>query len=167
MTRPKQNLRYPKNRNTDSVSPAVVDLLEDMAPDQAALVAQVRDVALEMSGVEERTLYDGFCREWTPAYYMGKRQLFHVHSFSSGLRATVFLGLADWDSAIMEAFGVPLRLREQVASTAGGRGVRQVKVPLSSTEEVEAFLGLVRAKWELLQAELSGKARATRKKTIG
>ena len=132
MTGSRHHLIHPKQRNADSVSPAVVDLLQSMAPERAALLSQVRDVALEMSGVEERILYDGFCREWTPAYYMGKRQLFHVHSFSSSLRATVFLGSADWDSAIMEAFGVPPRLREQVASTAGGRGVRQVRVALTS-----------------------------------
>ena len=155
---------HPKQRNADSVSPAVVDLLQSMAPERAALLSQVRDVALEMSGVEERILYDGFCREWTPAYYMGKRQLFHVHSFSSGLRATVFLGSTDWDPAIMEAFGVPPRLREQVASTAGGRGVRQIKVPLSSTEEVEALLTLVRAKWEFLQVKPPVKQRVHSKK---
>ena len=157
-------MRDPKERTKDSSGPAVSDLLRDMAPERAASVAQLRDVALEMSGVEERTLYDGFCREWTPAYYMGKRQLFHVHSFSSGLRATVFLGSTDWDPAIMEAFGVPPRLREQVASTAGGRGVRQIKVPLSSTEEVEALLTLVRAKWEFLQVKPPVKQRVHSKK---
>ena len=68
-------MRDPKERTKDSSGPAVSDLLRDMAPERAASVAQLRDVALEMSGVEERTLYDGFCREWTPAYYMGKRQL--------------------------------------------------------------------------------------------
>ena len=144
--------------------PAVVDLLQEMIPERAALLSQVRHVALGMSGVEERTLYDGFCREWTPAYYMGKRQLFHVHSFSSGLRATVFLGSADWDSAIMEAFGVPFRLREQVSSTAGGRGVREVRVALTSPEEVEAFVGLVRTKWEFLQVKPPVKPRLHRKK---
>jgi len=138
------------------VSPAVVDLLREMIPERAVLLSQVRHVALEMSGVEERTLYDGFWREWTPAYY--------VHSFSSGLRATVFLGSADWDSAIMEAFGVPSRLREQVSSTAGGRGVRQVRVALTSPEEVEAFVGLVRTKWEFLQVKPPVKPRLHRKK---
>ena len=52
-----------------------------MTKPRAAILARLREAALSLPGVEERTVYDGFCREWTPAYYEGGRQLFHVHNF--------------------------------------------------------------------------------------
>ena len=33
----------------------------------------LRDLALPLPVVEERNLYDGFCRHWTPAYYLNDR----------------------------------------------------------------------------------------------
>jgi len=65
--------------------PGVPSIIETMEEDRGGLMTGLRAIALSLPGVEERTLYDGFCRHWTPAYYLGDNQLFHVHNFRAGL----------------------------------------------------------------------------------
>jgi hypothetical protein len=108
-------------------------------------------MALSLPAVEERAVYDGFCREWTPAYYAGDRQLFHVHNFPSGLRATMFVGVRTLEPSILQADQVAPELRVLVATTSGPRGTKMVKVPLRSLADADAFMELVRVKWGLEQ----------------
>lgn len=75
-------------------------------------VERLREGALSLDGVEERVLCDGFCREWTPAYYLGKTQLFHIHNFGSELRSTVFVGINNLQPLIMHAQEISPGLRQ-------------------------------------------------------
>ena len=122
-----------------------------MEEDRGGLMTGLRAIALSLPGVEERTLYDGFCRHWTPAYYLGDNQLFHVHNFRAGLRATVFVGGKKLEPLILESDRVPLELRLQLAKYEGRRGIRQVKVTLNSEDDVGALVELARLKWHSLQ----------------
>ncbi len=81
-------------------------------------------------------MYDGFCREWTPAYYVGDGQLFHVHFFASGVRGTTFIGVRTLEPLIVDSDGT--------------RGTKMVKVPLGSTRDIVGFMELVRLKWKWL-----------------
>ena len=96
-------------------------------------------------------MYDGFCREWTPACYCLDTQLFHIHNFRLGLRATIFVGVRALEPLILDSDQVPQALRQQVAATPGPRGTKQVRVPIESPEDVAEFARLVRAKWEAVQ----------------
>ena len=106
-------------------------------------------MALSLEAVGERTLYDGFCRHWTPAYYSGDRQLFHVHNFRSGLRASMFVGVKQLEPLILDSPTVPEALRLLVVKTPEHRGTKMVKVPISSVEDVIALKELVLVKWLL------------------
>ena len=130
--------------------PTVPNIIEAMERGRAALLGHLRDLALSMQGVNERTVYDGFCREWTPAYYLGARQLFHVHNFRSGLRATMFVGVNTLNPVILGAEEVAPEIRLMVAEASGGRGTKMVKVPLGCIEDVDQFMDLVRVKWEFV-----------------
>jgi len=125
-----------------------------MEEPKSTILAWLRDMVLSLPEVEERTVYDGFCREWTPAYYVGDRQLFHVHNFRSGLRATLFVGVRTLEPAILESETVAPELRLLVARTSGHRGRKMVKVPVNSSEDVGAFMGLVSVKWKFLTTGL-------------
>ena len=125
----------------------MLSIIEAMENHWGTIVAQVRNLALSMPGVEERTVNDGFCHEWTPAYYVGGRQLFHVHNFRSSLRGTMFVGVNTLNPIILESEEVAPELRLQVAKTSGPRGTKMVKVPLTSVEDVPSFMDLVRVKW--------------------
>ena len=129
-------------------APPVLALMADMTRPRAAIMARLREAVLSLPGVEERTLYDGFCREWTPAYYAGSRQLFHVHNFRSWLRATMFVGIRTLEPFLLESDQVAPELLELVAATSGNRATKMVKVPLDSKEDIAPLMELVRRKWE-------------------
>ncbi len=129
--------------------PDVRTIIQTMEEPRAALLTELRDLTLALPGVAERTLYDGFCRHWTPAYYSEGTQLFHVHNFRAGLRATMFVGSRKLEPVILESEQVPHELRLLVAETPGPRGRKEVRVPIASPEDVASFWELVRVKWEL------------------
>ena len=105
-------------------------------------------MALSLPGVEETTLYDGFCRHWTPAYYIGESQLFHVHNFRGGLRATVFSGGKKLLPVILDSSRVPQEYRDQLVKSYQGRGIKQIKVSLNIIEDLAALMELARLKHE-------------------
>ena len=114
------------------------------------LLTEVRNQALVLPGVAETALYDGFCRHWTPAYYVGDHQLFHVHNFRGGLRATVFAGGKKLAPMILDSARIPHGLRLQLAKTSQSRGIKQVKVPIDSADDVAILMELARLKRESL-----------------
>jgi hypothetical protein len=129
--------------------PDVSTIIKTMEGPRAALLTELRDPALALPGVAERTLYDGFCRHWTPAYYSEGTQLFHVHNFRTGLRATMFVGARKLEPVILDSDQVPHDLRLLVAKTPGPRGRKEVRVPIASPKDVASFWKLVLVKWEL------------------
>ena len=110
--------------------PPVLSLIEAMTRPRAAILVGLREAALSLPGVEERTVYDGFSREWTPAYYEGVRQLFHVHNFRAALRATMFVGIRTLKPFLLDSDRLTPELLQLVASGSGTRGTMQLKVPL-------------------------------------
>ena len=128
--------------------PTVLDIIQGLEEGRRLAVARLRDVALLLPLVEERTLYDGFCREWTPAYYSGDRQLFHVHNFRRGLRATMFVSVKAFEPVILGSSDLASEIQALVADSKENRGTKQVKIPMESPEQVDAFTALVRLKWE-------------------
>ena len=130
--------------------PGILQVVATMDEHRADLLLEARKLALSLPGVDETTLYDGFCRHWTPAYYLGKSQLFHVHNFRGGLRATVFAGGTKLVPVILDSGRVPQEYRDQLAKSHQGRGVKQVKVDLNTMEDVAALMELARLKHEFL-----------------
>ena len=145
-------------RRPAEVGPEVPSIIAAMGEERGRALALLRDSAMALEGVEERVLYDGFCREWTPAYYVGPRQLFHVHNFRSGLRATMFVGENTLQPVLLDSREVPEEQRLMVASTRGSRGTQQVKVPLATVEDVMGFIELVRVKSGFIQGRSNGRA---------
>lgn len=134
--------------------PQVLDIIRGLEPPRGEVLAELRRRALALPGVAERAMYDAFCREWTPGYYLGPRQLFHVHNFRAGLRATVFVGVRTLEPVVLDSAAVPEALRLLVARAKGGRGAKMVKAPLDSLDDVPGFMELVRVKWRFLSGEL-------------
>lgn len=132
--------------------PNVMDIIEELVEPRQGFMALLRDLALPLPEVEERTLYDGFCRHWTPAYYLKDRQLFHVHNFRAGLRATMFIGVTSLEPIILDSDLVSPEVRSLLAQTSGNRGTKQFKLSIGSEEDAEAFHKLVLVKWEFEKA---------------
>ena len=131
--------------------PTVEDILLELGGRRSAILAALRDMVMSLPGVDERAVYDGFCQEWTPAYYLegskAKRQLFHVHDFPSGLRGTIFVGVRTLQPVLLDAGPVSPRMKSAIVETAGDR-TKQVRVPLKTLKDAAAFCEMVRVKWE-------------------
>lgn len=131
--------------------PKVPNIINGMDEVRGQLLSQARTQALALPKVSETSLYDGFCRHWTPAYYVGETQLFHVHDFRGGLRATVFLGgkagSEKLGPMILASDLIPGDLRRQVVKATESRGVKQIKVNLNTGDDVADLLELARLKY--------------------
>ena len=132
--------------------PSVEEIVALMEVSRWELAAQLCSLLATWPQVEGRTVYDGFCREWTPTFYSLGTQLFHIHNFRQGLRATIFVGVRALEPLILDSDQVPEELRQHVAATPGPRGTKQVRVPIESPEDVADFARLVRTKWEVVQS---------------
>ncbi len=132
--------------------PSIIDAVGDA---RRELLLLARNLALSLPEVSETALYDGFCRHWTPAYYVGETQLFHVHNFRAGLRATLFLGGKSGSEKlgpmILDSDTIPQELRLQVVRAAESRGIKQIKVNLNSLDDVAVLLELARLKRQSLK----------------
>ena len=53
--------------------PDVQEVIQGSEEPRRGLMTLLRDLALSLPGAEERNLYDGFCRDWTPAYHLHGR----------------------------------------------------------------------------------------------
>jgi len=119
-----------------------------MSRPDGQMVSLARELGLALPDADERTVYDGFCREWTPAYYLAKRQIFHVHNMKSGIRDSMFVGVRALEPLILASPDVPDQIKEIVANTRGGSGTKMLKIPLDTPEDVAGFGKLVKVKWE-------------------
>ena len=145
--------------------PTVPDIIEPLEEPRAALLGLLRDLALSLPGVDERTVYDGFCSHWTPAYYLGDKQLFHVHNFKRGLRASMFVSVRSLEPLILDSEQVDEELRQQLVQTSGNRGTKMFKVAVDAPEDVDAFRELVLIKWKLAKDEQGVTGRSFRRRS--
>ncbi len=127
--------------------PSVSAIIDGMEETRGQLVSHLRDLTLSLDEVREVALFDAFCREWTPAFYLGRTQLFHVHNFRAGLRATMFVGVKTLDPLILHSEEVAPEMRRLVADTSAPGTAKEVRVPLTSLDDVPFFMDLVRLKW--------------------
>ena len=145
-SRGKPQAGSPRPKSGPEDAPTVDSVIDAMEQRRAEIVDRLREIALALEGTDERTVYDGFFQEWTPAVYVGDKQLFHVHNFRAGLRATVFVGVGSLEPVALYSDEISPAVRENVAATSG-RTVKQVKFPLDSVEDLEPLMELVRLKW--------------------
>jgi hypothetical protein len=138
-------------REASPQGPGVESIIEALAAPRAAILCQLREMVMSLPDVEERTLYDGFCHEWTPAYYVAQRQVFHVHNFRSGLRATVFVNETILEMMAAGAKGAAAEAQAARVRPIGKRGPRALKMTLHTAEEIPGLMEIARMKWELAQ----------------
>ncbi|PKB83202.1 MAG: hypothetical protein BZY88_02595 [SAR202 cluster bacterium Io17-Chloro-G9] len=121
---------------------------------RAEILTLLRDQTMALPEVVERAVYDGFCREWTPAYYIEdrrvRRQLFHVHDFPTGLRGTVFVGVRTLEPVLLNSTDGTPELKEALVQTKGAR-TKQLRVPLASPDDAARFAQMVQVKWQFQQ----------------
>lgn len=123
-------------------------------PEPARALAQaVRAGVLALGGVTEKMIVDYDVPEDSPAFYVGARQLCHVHLARDHVAVTVALG-RDLTFEVLRAKDVPDGIRGLVERTKEYGATRWVSIPIAKQEEVEGLLALLRHK----HAYLAGSA---------
>ena len=104
----------------------------------------------QLKRVTMKVQYETHSREPVPAFFYEGRQLFHLHARGTEISATFH---TDYKSRlrIVENQSIDWRLREQV------RKRTWAAFTLKSVKDLGPFMELVRAKYQLINEEVTGK----------
>ena len=94
--------------------------------------------------------YEKHSREPIPSFYYGSRQLFHVHARGEEISATIHSDQKA-RNRIVEDQSIDWRAREQ------GSKRTWAAFSLRSSKDLVPFMELVRAKYEMINQEATGK----------
>jgi len=123
-----------------------VEALLDAQPEPTRSLAQaVRSRVLALGGVTEKMIVDYDVPEDSPAFYVGARQLCHMHLERDRVAATVSLG-RELTFEVLRAKDVPDGIRGLVERTKEYGATRWVAVAVTRPEDVEGLVAFLRHK---------------------
>ncbi len=125
-------------------------IADRVQPQTWSVFQALRTRMRQLKGVTMKVQYEANSQEPVPAFYYESRQLFHLHARGDEISATFH---TDYKSRlrIVEDQSIDWRLREQVRRrTWAGFTLRSVK-------DLGPFMDLVRAKYQLINEETTGK----------
>ena len=128
-----------------------VAALLDAQPEPArSLASAVRAGVLGFGGVTEKMIVDYDVPADSPAFYVGARQLCHMHLEKERVEVTVSLG-RELTFAVLKASEVPEGIRGLVDRTKEYGATRWVAVTVTTTEEIDGLLALLHHKHRYLE----------------
>ena len=125
-------------------------IADRVQPQTWSVFQSLRTKMRQLRGVTMRVQYETNSQEPVPAFYYEGRQLFHIHARGDEINATFH---TDYKSRlrIVDNQGIDWRLREQVRKRFwAGFTLRAVK-------DLGPFIDLVKAKYQLIEEEITGK----------
>ncbi len=123
----------------------VETLVAALAEPARSLVQAVRAGVLGLGGVSERLIVDYDVRQESPAFYVGARQLCHVHTGDGPVTVTVSLGHA-FTFEVLKSAQVPSSIRGVVERTREYGATRWVNVTVATPEDVRGLVALLALK---------------------
>ena len=128
---------------------SVAALVAALPEPQRSLVESLRAALLDLGAVTEKVIVDYDVRQESPAFYVGARQLCHVHTGNGPVTVTVSLGRT-LTFEVLKSRVVPESIRQLVERTREYGATRWVSVPLAAPEDVAGLLALLRLKHAFL-----------------
>ncbi len=125
-------------------------IADRVQPQTWSLFQALRTRMRQLKGVTMKVQYERHSREPEPAFYYGNRQLFHIHARGEEISAT-FHADHRARTRIAEDQSLDWRVRDQVKKRTWAAFL------LRSSKDLGPFLELVRAKYALIDEELTGK----------
>ena len=122
-----------------------------------AIVQSLRDALMNLGGVSEKVIVDYDVRTESPAFYVGSRQLCHVHAGDGPVSVTVSLGRT-LTFEVLKSREIPESIRQIVERTREYGATRWVSVTIATTGDVQGLIALLRRKHSFLfqgQGELA------------
>jgi len=110
-----------------------------------AIVQSLRDALMNLGGVSEKVIVDYDVRTESPAFYVGARQLCHVHAGDGPVSVTVSLGRT-LTFEVLKSREIPESIRQIVERTREYGATRWVSVAIANEGDVAGLLALLRLK---------------------
>ena len=124
-------------------------------PEIWTLFQAIRTRMRQMRGVTMEMRYEKPSREPTPAFLYENRQLFSLHARGEEINATFHADQKVRDRVVQDE-SIDWRLRDQVNKRTWAA------IALRSSKDLAPFLDLVRAKYDLISQEVTGRVQAER-----
>ena len=124
-------------------------VLAALAEPGRSLAQSVRSAVLALGGVQERLIVDYDVQDESPAFYVGARQLCHVHPANDRVEVTVSLSRS-LTFTVLAAKDVPDAIRGVVERTKEYGATRWVAVRVDRAEDVPGLLAFLRHKHRYL-----------------
>jgi len=128
---------------------SVEGFVATLAEPGRSLLQAIRGAVLGLGGVAERLIVDYDVRTESPAFYVGARQLCHVHADADRVEVTVSLSRT-LTFEVLGAREIPEAIRMVVERTREYGATRWVSVRIAAPEEVPGLLALLRLKHRFL-----------------
>ena len=123
-----------------------------------AVLEALRARVQELDGVTEGIKYDGMAGEWTPAAYVGSRQIYHVH-IKGGMHGV--MTVTPDEAPAFLAVSLPEAIKPAIRE-GRARARTWLSVPLRSARDVAAFMKMVVIKHRLLREGAASRRRPQR-----
>ena len=124
-------------------------LVAALAEAPRGLVQSLRGALLGLGGVTERVIVDYDVKQESPAFYVGARQLCHVHTGDGPVSVTVSLGRT-LTFEVLRSREIPEPIRQVVERTREYGATRWVSVTIATPEDVHGLMALLRLKHSFL-----------------
>ena len=129
--------------------PKVDAPLRDLSPRAAGRFKRAREGLRALKHVTEQVVYLGTTWKWVWMYEVGGRKLGYLHPMQSGLSGTFVLsGLEEQE--ISATNGLPRVIKQAVRDGTLFDGVRHCWMEFADLDSVQAFVDVVRLKYQLL-----------------
>ena len=124
-------------------------LVAGLAEPGRSLLQGIRSVLLPLGGVTEKLIVDYDAKTESPAFYVGARQLCHVHPYADKADVTVSLSRT-LTFEVLGAKEIPEGIRGLVERTREYGATRWVSVPIKDLADLPGLLALLRLKHRFL-----------------
>jgi hypothetical protein len=125
-------------------------IADRVQPQTWTLFQVLRTRMRQLKGVSMKVQYEKHTREPIPSFYYGSRQLFHVHARGEEISATIHTDQKA-RTKIVEDQSIDWRARDQVMKRTW------VAFSLRCSKDLIPFMELVRAKYEMINQQATGK----------
>jgi hypothetical protein len=123
--------------------------LRDLAPRAAQRFKRAREGLRALRHVTEQVVFLGTTWKWVWMYEVGGRKLGYLHPMESGASGTFVLSEAE-ERELVTADGLPRIIKQAVRDGHVSSGVRLCWMEFPDLAAVDAFVNVVRLKYQLL-----------------
>jgi hypothetical protein len=123
--------------------------VRDLPPRAGQRFKKAREELRSLRHVTEQVVYLGTVWKWVWMYEVGGRKLGYLHPMASGVSGTFVLSGSE-EQEVVSTNALPRVIKQAVRDGVLSHGVRNCWMEFADLDAVDAFVGVVRLKYQLL-----------------